>query len=200
MRSVRILALVAAAAVVTVFALPAQAAPVQMTANMTGDEEVPQKGPAGATGGATLEIKSDTNEICYTFVTQNLNEAVTQGHIHKGAKGAAGDVFINLNVAGGNLKGCVPSEAAKIEALLANPQGYYVNLHSEAHPMGVLRGQLEAAITNPQAAVPEGSTTTSSGSSPAIARTGAGSAGLLTAIALGLLSLGTAARFGSRRH
>ena len=198
MRSVRILALVAAVAVVTIFSLPAQAAPVQMTANMTADEEVPQKGPAGATGGATLDIKSDTNEICYTFVTQSLNEAVTQGHIHKGAKGAAGDVFINLNVAGDNLKGCVTSEAAKIQALLADPQGYYVNLHSEAHPMGVLRGQLEAAITNPQAAVPEGSTTTSSG--PAIARTGAGSAGLLTAIALGLLSLGTAARFGSRRR
>jgi hypothetical protein len=194
MRSLRILVLAVTAAVI-VLASPAQAAPVTLTANMTPDEEVPQKGPAGATGSATLDVNSDNNQVCYTFITQNLNDPLTGGHIHKGAKGVAGDVLIDLKVTAGNLKGCVTGEPAKIQAMLADAQGHYVNLHTQANPAGAVRGQLMAAITNPQAAIPQ-----SESGAPAIARTGASSAGLLVAIAFGLLSAGTAVRLGSRRR
>jgi CHRD domain-containing protein len=193
MRSVRILVLAVTAVIVV--AAPAYAAPVTLTANMTGDDEAPQKGPAGATGSATLDVNRENNQLCYTFVTQNLNDPLTGGHIHKGAKGVAGDVLIDLKVTAGNLKGCVTGEPAKIQALLGDVQGYYVNLHTQANPAGAVRGQLMAAITNPQAAVPE-----SQSAAPAIARTGPGSAGLLVAIAFGLLSAGTAVRLGSRRR
>jgi hypothetical protein len=193
MRSLRILALAAVAAVVV--ASPAQAAPVTMTASMTADEEVPQKGPAGATGSGTIDINTDNNQVCYTFVTQNLNDPVTAGHIHKGAKGVAGDVLIDLKVTAGNLKGCVTDEPAKIQAVLADAQGYYLNLHTQANPAGAVRGQLMAAITNPQAAIPQ-----SESAAPDLARTGPASAGLLVAIAFGLLSAGTAVRLGSRRR
>ena len=174
---------------------------------MTAEEEVPTKGPEGATGSAALEVDSDTNQVCYTFVTQNLNEPVTAGHIHRGAKGVAGDVVINLNVTGGNLKGCAPGDAATIQAVLADPQGHYVNLHSEAHPAGVLRGQLMGAITNPQAGVPQQTTPPSvpqqlSQAAPEgasqLPRTGGGAAGLLLGVAVGLISAGTAARRASR--
>lgn len=195
MRSLRILALAATAAALTVVASPAQAAPVTLTANMTADEEVPEKGPAGATGSATLDLNTDNNEVCFTFVTLNLNEPLTAGHIHKGAKGVAGDILIDLKVTADNLKGCVVSEAAKIQAVLADAQGHYVNLHTQAHPMGALRGQLMAAITNPQAAIPQPQPATTQ-----LPRTGPSSAGLLVAIAFGLLSAGTAARLGSRRR
>jgi hypothetical protein len=202
MRPLRILALAVTAAAFMVVASPAQAATVQMTSTMTADEEVPQKGPAGATGSATLDFKTDTNEVCYTFVTQNLSDALTSGHIHKGAKGMAGDVFIDLQVTAGKLTGCVPSDAAKMQAVLANPQGHYVNLHTQSNPQGAVRGQLLAAITNPQAAVPEsqsGAPASESGA-PAIARTGPGSIGLLVAISFGLLSAGAAARLSARRR
>ena len=207
MRSLRILVLAVAAALI-VFASPAQAAPVTMTSNMTADDEIPQKGPAGATGSATLEINSDNNQVCYTFVTQSLTDAVTAGHIHKGAKGAAGDIFIDLKVTAANLKNCVTSEAAKIQELLTNAQAYYVNLHTAANPSGAIRGQLMAAITNPQAAVPESKAGTpnlaesaapAESGAPAIARTGANS-GLLAALGFGLLFAGTGVRLGSRRR
>lgn len=206
MRSVRILAAAAAAAVIVV-ASPAQAAPVTLTSTMTAEEEVPQKGLAGATGSATLEVNSDNNQVCYTFITQNLNDPVTGGHIHKGAKGTAGDIFIDLKVTADNLKGCVTDTPAKIQALLADAQGHYVNLHTQAHPAGAVRGQLMAAITNPQVAAPESGSESGSGSvsgsesaAPELARTGAGSAGLLVAIGFGLLSAGTVVRLGSRRR
>lgn len=198
MRSLRTLVLAAAA--LTTIAAPAHAAPVQLTATMSALEET-LPGPTGATGSATLDFKTDTNEVCYTLVTQNLPDPVTAGHIHKGAKGAAGDVFIDLQVTAGKLTGCVPSDAAKMQAVLANPQGYYVNLHTQSNPQGAVRGQLLASITNPQAAVPESQSGAASQSgAPAIARTGPGSVGLLVAIGLGLLSAGAAARLGARRR
>ena len=194
MRSVRILALAVTVTAIVV-ASPAQAAPITLTAAMTADEEVPQKGPAGATGSGTVDLNTDNNQVCYTFITQNLNDPVTAGHIHKGAKGVAGDVLIDLKVTAGNLKGCVTEEPAKIQAVLADAQGHYVNLHTQANPAGAVRGQLMAAITNPQVAVPESQPADSQ-----LARTGPGSAGLLVAIAFGLLSAGTAVRLGSRRR
>lgn len=63
MRSIRILALAVTAGVVVVVASPAQAAPVTMTSTMSADEEVPQKGPPGATGSATLDINTDNNQV-----------------------------------------------------------------------------------------------------------------------------------------
>jgi hypothetical protein len=209
MRSIRIMAVAAVVAVLTVVALPAQAAPVTLTASMTADEEVPEKGPAGATGSATLDINTDTNQVCYTLVTQNLSEPITAGHIHKGAKGVAGDVVVNLNITGGNLKGCTTGEAAQIQAVLADPPGHYVNLHTEAHPMGALRGQLMTAITNPQAGVPQQEAQPAvppqlSQASPQGAsqmpRTGPGSVALLVTAALSLVSVGTAARAAGRRR
>ena len=208
MRSVRILALAVTATAIVV-ASPAQAAPITLTATMTAAEEVPQKGPDGATGSGTVDLNTDNNQVCYTFITNNLNDPVTAGHIHKGAKGAAGDVLIDLKVTADNLKACVTEDPAKIQAVLADPQGHYVNLHTQAHPAGAVRGQLMAAITNPQVAVPESQPADSqsqpadSQSQPAdsqLARTGPGSVGLLVAIAFGLLSTGTAVRLGSRRR
>ena len=196
MRSFRILVLAAAAMALLAVASPAHAAPVQLTATMTPDEEVPLKGPDGATGSATLDFKTYTNEVCYTFVTTNLTDPLTSGHIHKGAKGAPGDVLIDLQVTAGKLTGCVPSDAAKMQAVLANPLGHYVNLHTQAHPQGALRGQLLASITNPQAATGA----ESQSGAPALARTGAGSTGFLVAIGFGLISAGAAARLPRRRR
>ncbi|MBM3793308.1 MAG: CHRD domain-containing protein [Acidobacteria bacterium] len=47
---------------------------------------------------------------------------------------------------------------AEVNGLLANPEGYYLNLHTTANPGGAVRGQLAAAITSrprvPSALVP----------------------------------------------
>jgi hypothetical protein len=78
-------------------------------------------------------------------------------HIHRGAAGVGGPVVIDSVFgspipveAGGTARiirqFIVAADNANgietIEALLANPEGYYVNVHSSAHPPGVARGQL----------------------------------------------------------
>lgn len=82
-------------------------------------------------------------------------EKFTGLHIHKGAEGAAGAVVVNSGLRGPvdgtagaqTLFYQVPIASAEgiatLKDILADPSGYYVNLHTETNPTGVIRGQLQ---------------------------------------------------------
>jgi hypothetical protein len=42
----------------------------------------------------------------------------------------------------GNSDGCVPTTAALIDEITANPAGFYVNVHTTEHPAGAIRALL----------------------------------------------------------
>jgi hypothetical protein len=119
-----------------------------------------------ASGSSLVRIhirRSDTGEFLEAAVDFDTTLSVVQEqnlvnmHIHRGAAGVGGPVVID-SVFGSP----IPVEAGgtariirqfivaadntagieTIEALLENPEGYYVNVHSSAHPPGVARGQL----------------------------------------------------------
>jgi CHRD domain. len=138
MRAFKIMALVGLA--VLFGAPPAQAKTASYTATLSPDEEVPTKGPAGASGTAKVDINTDTNQVCYELTPSGLSEPPSAGHIHTGAKGASGPVYIDFAVPTNGLKNCVTSEAAKVSAVTANPSGYYVNIHTASYAAGAIRG------------------------------------------------------------
>lgn len=119
----------------------AQEQKTTMRADMSADQEVPQPGPEGASGTATVTTEGP-DRLCYTATTENLDEPVVAAHIHDGPKGEPGPVFIDLEWATNGNEGCVTTEASKIEAVVADPAGYYVNLHTPSHRDGAVRGQL----------------------------------------------------------
>jgi hypothetical protein len=125
----------------------ALAAPTTLTATLAGVTEGDNPGDPDGAGTASLTLDPATGEVCWDLTATGI-VAVTQSHIHTGAAGASGGVLIPLDVDGftGSSEGCVAGQpAAAISSVLANPAGFYVNLHTSDFPAGAVRGQLAAA-------------------------------------------------------
>ena len=138
------------------------------TVAMTTAQEVPPIAGLDASGVGTLTFNPTRNaqgvinggNVTFT-VDYNFPGAIniTGLHIHEQVAGQNGSVVINTAVGGtantivsatgkGFLSYTVPiNTAATIGALtrcLANPVGFYVNLHTSVNPGGAIRGQLTA--------------------------------------------------------
>lgn len=107
---------------------------------LSGDQEVPPV-TTTAKGSGTLTFgndKSVSGGVTTTGIT------ATAAHIHEGAPGKAGGVIIPL-VKDGNGKWNVPAGAKLTDAQEAayKAGNLYVNVHSDAHKDGEIRGQIK---------------------------------------------------------
>lgn len=95
-----------------------------------------------ATGAFTGVIDPPKGQFCYLMNVAGLG-ASTAAHVHVGGAGETGGPVITLEApGGGSSSGCLPIAADLAQAILANPEGYYVNVHTAAQPAGAMRGQL----------------------------------------------------------
>jgi hypothetical protein len=79
---------------------------------------------------------------CYIMNVTGIERA-TMAHIHRGGAGTDGPPVVTLEApADGSSGGCQPVAADLAQALLANPAGFYVNVHNAVFPRGAIRGQL----------------------------------------------------------
>ncbi len=118
---------------------------VTLSAVMTGADEVPGPGVKDGIGSFTFDIAGGKG--CYNLKA-TMGEKPTKAHIHQGARGAAGPVLVDLMPAftpgesAFQAQSCVDLPADTAAKLIANPSAFYVNVHSEGHPDGAMRGQL----------------------------------------------------------
>ena len=120
----------------------APAATERLQADLTGAAEVPGPGDPDGSGTGELTINTTTSEVCHKLKVANIAPAVA-AHVHRGAAGEAGPPVLPLTTpAAGSSEGCSPAAADLVTDLLANPQNYYVNVHTPEHPPGAVRGQL----------------------------------------------------------
>ena len=112
------------------------------TVAMTGEEETPVPGPAGAKGAITLNIDTAGGQLCYSGLSYDGPGKADQGHIHKGGKGFAGPVVVNLGLLEEGKDACVKADAKSLQAVVDDPAGHYVNLHTAEYPGGAVRGQV----------------------------------------------------------
>lgn len=122
--------------------------PLVFAADLTGDTEVP--GPGDPHGTGRIEIEStDVGEWCIDMEVVDLASTVVDAHIHFGPAGRAGDVVIPIGAptaTSGDTDTwtdvCVTVEERLVNEVLASPDSFYANVHTERHPDGAVRGQL----------------------------------------------------------
>lgn len=145
------------------------------TVAMTTAQEVnpPVPLPANASGTGTITINPvrnpSTGEITGGTMTFTVHfdlpasSTIVGLHIHEQVAGMNGPIFFDTRVSAANPvvtatgKGTINVEvpittAAAIGALrrlMANPAGFYFNLHTSANTAGVIRGQLTAVTAPP---------------------------------------------------
>lgn len=135
------------------------AATTTLTAALKGGSAETPVGDPDGSGTASITIDPVTRQVCWNITVTNIAPAVAS-HIHAGAAGVSGGVVVPLDIAGftGSTTGCAAAPAAAdLQAILANPAGFYVNVHTADFPAGAVRGQLSAATSNTALGRPMGS-------------------------------------------
>lgn len=119
-----------------------------LTATLNGANEVPGPGDTDATGEVSLVVNSGTGRVCANLRTTGL-DAITGFHIHTGAAGANGAIVVPLfNGSGGpDVAACQTVAPATAASIVANPAGFYANVHTAAFTDGAIRGQLTTTRT-----------------------------------------------------
>jgi len=123
---------------------PVSGTVVRLAADLRGSNEVPPNSST-AVGSALVTIDTASGTITWN-VSSSLTNA-TLGHIHGpgGTPGNAVGVFVGFaNPVNGKTSGSAV-DAVKAAQIVANPNEFYVNLHSAAFPAGEIRGQLAPA-------------------------------------------------------
>jgi hypothetical protein len=136
------------------FSVTQQANPTVFNVQLRAENEPNGASTSKSKGHAQVKVYEDgTMEFTFT-VNNKSDETYTRAHIHKAAAGTNGPIHWDFLEAGNpvasisdqpsQLRGIArPRAAAVVADLLANPSGYYVNVHSTAFPGGAVRGQLE---------------------------------------------------------
>ena len=128
---------------------------VTLTARLTGAQEVPPADPDGS-GKAKVHINVDAGEVCFDIKGLKDVGAPNRGHIHRHVAGMNGPIVIpffeliglpadprNDELEAGGIEDCVSADPALLAEIVANPAGFYVNVHNTRFPGGAMRCQLE---------------------------------------------------------
>lgn len=123
---------------------------VSLVARLTGDQQVPGKDgrAAGDRDGKAIALVKVKGDRVTFALSWNGVDRPARAHLHQGAVGSDGAVVADLfatpmptsvySAAGQTSL----SSAALAERLRRDPDGFYVDLHTDAFPGGAVRGQL----------------------------------------------------------
>jgi hypothetical protein len=137
------------------------------TATLSALNEVPAlastNAEIGARGNATITmhvtrdaagaITAGTVDVVATFTGFPNGTIATVAHIHTGAAGVGGGVLVAMVPSAGEVtmpngsgsyvhSGFAISPIDSANLIIANPAGFYFNVHTQVNPGGAVRGQL----------------------------------------------------------
>lgn len=158
----KLLVVMGTVALVALTAIPVGAGDVaSYTVDLDGASEVPPADPDG-TGTVTLQLGTVSNEVCVDELTFANIATPTLFHIHEAPVGVNGPIVVDLVPALTSVPYCAVVDAALMAELITAPEGFYLNIHNQDFPGGVIRGQLPGQIAPPPTSDTTASSTTSS--------------------------------------
>ena len=123
--------------------------PTTFVASMDTAQEVPGCPAAGneARGLAIFHVVDQaTGTVEFKLIANNLPGNIVAAHIHLAPRGVAGNVVQATPPTAGEENGVIAegsfSNPTLLAAMQADPQAYYVNVHTNVCPAGAIRGQL----------------------------------------------------------
>jgi hypothetical protein len=146
---------------------PSNSGPIVFTAQLSAANEVPAIAGAEANGRGnvtiTFNVPRDTSggvtgSGSVTFAVQlsgfPANTPAVAAHIHPGAAGVNGSVLLGTTLSAAapvlmgdgtaniTVTGARDVTQTEAQQIVANPAGYYFNVHTQLNPGGAVRGQL----------------------------------------------------------
>lgn len=143
----------AAAALIPAAVSGAPPRPVLVAGPMNGHKEIHGPTYPDARGRAVIEIRRKRQRLCFFVEFQSLGapqadgseRLPSAGHIHSGRRDEVGPVALALfaTPAPSPVEGCLKRVSLDLLNQLVNhPRRFYVNLHTDEYPEGVIRSQL----------------------------------------------------------
>ena len=120
--------------------------PASWHATLRGDEETVPVDPL-ARGAATFQLQGARLAVVLASANPPLTD-ITAAHVHLGVAGADGPILVDLDLTESGsgftntLESDVAAGVAVVARMLHDPTSLYVNVHTEAAPDGIARGQL----------------------------------------------------------
>jgi len=113
-----------------------------------------QPGAGDQDGRGTFAFLAFDSRLCYVLTARRIATPIA-AHIHAGARGTNGGIAVFLDTpTQGFSANCITAEPdttpntpmilvqSELDALIANPAGFYANVHTGDFPNGAIRGQL----------------------------------------------------------
>jgi hypothetical protein len=142
-RTLTFLAVIAAALAAS--AVPAMAQPTVLFSRLSG-AAVPGGGDPNGSGFGVVLVDDETNHVCAAVIVLGVDE-LHGAHIHYGSAGQVGGHAVDLtDPVHGFSYSCHTASEAVVDQLIANPGGFYLNVHSHDFPGGAVRGQLAPVV------------------------------------------------------
>ncbi len=121
---------------------------MKFTAQLSGKDEVPPVDTT-ATGTAQFQLSPDGKELTYDLTTKDL-KGFMMAHIHQGKAGENGPPVTPLSMGKGkitasDLQGPVSGKQLKDLVAIMSNGGAYVNIHTQQHQDGEIRGQIASS-------------------------------------------------------
>ena len=112
----------------------------------------PSGDPDGS-GVANVRLDPDQDLVCYSIVVRDIGApaeprpGIGSAHIHgpQPAEGIALDLDTDYLATGTSThiaRDCVSADSDTVDAVLANPELFYVNVHNVEFPVGAVQGSL----------------------------------------------------------